>query len=341
MRHSSFRLNRGCFPDVRLRRNRHHEWLRHLVAETHLSVRDLILPIFIREPDAPALIPSLPGILRYAEEEVIEQIGQAAALGITAVALFPYYESHQRSETVVELLTPDNLVCRTVRAIKKAFPQMGIITDVALDSYTVHGQDGIIKNGCVQNDETLEIISNYAVIQAEAGSDIIAPSEMMDGRVRAIRRALEAHGYHHTAIMSYAAKYASHFYGPFRDAVGSKGCLGRADKKSYQMNPANVIEALHEVGLDMEEGADMVMIKPGLPYLDVVARVWETFGLPTFVYQVSGEYAMLKAAAANTWLSYEECLLESLLAFKRAGARGIFTYGALDAARLIQEGRIA
>ena len=329
--------NYGRFPEVRLRRNRHHEWLRRLVAETRLSVADLIQPVFVRSADSPAEIPSMPGIHRYTITELVDYVRELSPLKIPAVILFPYYEKSQRSKNVVDMLTPDNLQCLAARTLKQEFPDIGVIVDLALDVYTQHGQDGIIKDGRILNDSTLEIISRYAVVQAESGADIIAPSEMMDGRVGVIRQALDARGFQDVGIMSYAAKYASNFYGPFRNAVGSKDCLAQADKQTYQIDPANSLEAIREVALDIEEGADSVIVKPGLLYLDVLAKVKQTFGMPTFAYHVSGEYSMLKAAEASGWLDFDLCLIESLLAFKRAGADGILTYGALDAAKLLQE----
>ncbi len=330
-------LKLGQFPQTRLRRNRQHEWMRRLVAENKLSVDDLIQVVFVRDASSPPEIPSMPGVRRYTIQELVEYATQLAENKIPALAIFPFYDKPDRNENVVHMLTADNLACQALQALKKAVPHMGVITDVALDCYTTHGQDGIIENGQIHNDKTLDVIADYAVIQAQAGADIIAPSEMMDGRIGVIRQALDAAGYQDTGIMSYAAKYASGFYGPFRDAVGSKNCLAQADKKTYQMDPANIQEALREVAMDIEEGADSVMVKPGLPYLDVVSRVRQAFCVPTFVYQISGEYAMLKAAAANGWLDYDTCFLETLMAFKRAGADGILTYGGLEAAQLLQQ----
>ncbi len=329
----------GKFPNVRMRRNRQYDWLRRLVAESTLSADDLIQPLFVRHEDSPAEIPSLPGVKRHTVPELIKHVEQLMPYKIPAVILFAHYDREQRSDNVVDMLTPENLQCVAARTLKREFPELGVILDLALDCYTQHGQDGIIKDGRIINDETLEVISDFAVVQAESGADVIAPSEMMDGRIGELRKALDANGHQDVGIMSYAAKYASGFYGPFRDAVGSKTCLAQADKKTYQMDPANTDEALREVALDIAESADMVMVKPGLPYLDVLHRVKHTFNVPTFVYHVSGEYAMLKAAASAGWLDYDVCLLETMLAFKRAGADGILTYAALDTARLIKEAR--
>jgi len=326
----------GRFPTTRLRRVRRHEWTRRLVAEHRLTVDDLIWPIFVcegrgqREP-----VPSMPGVTRLSVDLVAEAVAIAAELGIPAVAVFPATDPAKKSLDAEEALNPDNLACRAVRAIKQAVPTVGVICDVALDPYTSHGQDGLVRDGYVANDETVEVLQQQAVVQAQAGCDVIAPSDMMDGRVGAIREALDSAGFEQVMILSYAAKYASAFYGPFREAVGSAGSLGDGDKRTYQMNPANSNEALREVALDVAEGADLVMIKPGLPYLDVVWRVKQTFGLPTFVYQVSGEYAMLEAAAAAGWINREQAILETLLSFKRAGADAILTYHAVDAARVL------
>lgn len=326
----------GNFPHVRLRRNRQHKWLRRLVAETTLSVDDLIQPVFVCAPGDQREIPSMPGIRRYSVTEVVEYAKTLQQKGIPALALFPYYGPKQRRENVIELLQDTNLLCQAVQHVKRAVPDLGLIVDVALDPYTTHGQDGIVRDGEIINDETVEVISQYAVLLAQMGADIIAPSEMMDGRVGAIRKALDESGYQDVGIMSYAAKYSSAFYGPFRDAVGSKTCLGQADKHTYQMDSANTDEALREVALDLAEGADTVMVKPGLPYLDIVHRIKTEFRVPTFVYNISGEYAMLKAAAQAGWLDYDACVLEVLLAFKRAGADGILTYAACDAADLLR-----
>ena len=321
-----------------MRRNRRTAWSRRLVRENTLTVDDLILPIFVTEgSNVTEPIPSMPGVNRYSVDKLVEFVAQAAGEGIPAVAVFPATAPNAKSEDGDEALNPQNLMCRAIRAIKLAELDPGIIADVALDPYTTHGQDGVIRNGDVHNDQSLAILAKQAVVQAEAGCDIIAPSDMMDGRVGVIRNALDEAGFQHVQIMAYAAKYASAFYGPFRDAVGSKGSLGRGDKRTYQMDPANSDEAIREVGLDIAEGADMVMVKPGMPYLDIVRRVKEEFRVPTFAYQVSGEYAMLTAAAENGWLDREAVMMESLMAFKRAGADGILTYFALQAAELLKE----
>lgn len=318
-----------------MRRLRRHEWTRQLVAESRLSPADFILPLFVIEGEGRhEPVESMPGVERLSVDETVRAASEARDLGIPAVALFPHTDPCHKTADGREALNPENLVCRAVRAIKKAVPDIGILCDVALDPYTSHGHDGVLVNGDVANDETVEILARQAVVQAEAGCDIVAPSDMMDGRVAAIRAALESRGFPSTLVMAYAAKYASAFYGPFRDAVGSAGVL-TGDKRSYQMDPANGDEALREVALDIAEGADMVMVKPGLPYLDVLCRVKETFGMPTFVYQVSGEYAMLMAAAERGWLDRDGAMLESLIAFKRAGASGILTYFARHAARLL------
>jgi porphobilinogen synthase len=322
-----------------MRRNRRHDWSRRLTAEHHLSVDDLIWPLFLQEGDNQRIeVPSMPGVERLSIDLLAEVVGSAVEAGLPAIALFPATDPSKKSADAAEAFNPDNLVCRGARAIKQAHPEIGIICDVALDPYTSHGQDGLVRDGYVVNDETLEALSRQAVVQAAAGCDVIAPSDMMDGRVGRIRAALDEAGYERVQILSYAAKYASRFYGPFRDAVGSGSSLGTGDKRTYQMDPANSDEALREVALDIAEGADMVMVKPGMPYLDVVSRVKATFGLPTFAYQVSGEYAMLTAAALNGWLDREGVMLESLLAFKRAGADGVLTYFALEAAKLLKSG---
>jgi porphobilinogen synthase len=278
----------------------------------------------------------MPGVDRLSIDLLTLAVKEARDLGIPAIALFPATPANLKTQDGEEAFNPENLVCRTIRAIKSAVPDIGIICDVALDPYTSHGQDGLVRNGVVVNDETVEVLCKQSVVQARAGCDVIAPSDMMDGRVGAIRKALDNAGFSHVAILSYAAKYASAFYGPFRDAVGSANNLGKSDKKTYQMDPSNSSEALREVALDIAEGADMVMVKPGMPYLDVVARVKDTFKVPTFAYQVSGEYAMLCAAAANGWLDREKVILESLLSFKRAGADGVLTYFAVEAAKLLK-----
>jgi porphobilinogen synthase len=326
----------GGFPSTRPRRIRQEPWIRDLVQEHRLTVQDLIWPAFIHEgPKDRVAVPSMPGVERLSLSVLVDAVGEAAELGIKAVALFPATEPDKKTEDAAEAVNPDNLVCRAVRALKKAVPGVGIICDVALDPYSSHGQDGLVQGGYVVNDETVEVLCRQSRVQADAGCDVIAPSDMMDGRVGAIRRALDEAGHERVMILAYAAKYASAFYGPFRDAVGSSGNLAGGDKKTYQMNPANGDEALREVALDIAEGADMVMVKPGMPYLDIVHRVKEAFGLPTFAYQVSGEYAMLSAAAERGWLNRDQVLLESLLAFKRAGADGVLTYFAVEAAQLL------
>jgi porphobilinogen synthase len=322
----------------RPRRNRRSEWARRLVREHRLDASDLIWPLFViegsglREP-----IPSMPGVFRYSADLAKEAIAHAASLGIPAVALFPNIDPGLRDAVGGNAQSPDNLVCRACREIKAAVPEVGLITDVALDPYTSHGHDGLLEGDEILNDATVAALVGQALNQARAGADVIAPSDMMDGRVGAIRAALDAAGFEHVQIMSYAAKYASAFYGPFRDAIGTAKTL-RGDKRSYQMDPANSNEALREVALDLEQGADMVMVKPGMPYLDIVARVARTFGAPTFAYQVSGEYAMLTAAAQNGWLDGDRAMMESLLAFKRAGASGVLTYFAVRAAELLRAG---
>jgi porphobilinogen synthase len=327
------------FPITRLRRNRQAAWSRRMVAETRLDVADLIWPVFVlegagrRQPVA-----SMPGVERLSIDLLPEALGEAAALGIPAVALFPVTPEALKSADGSEAANPDSLVCRAVRTVKAALPDLGVICDVALDPYTTHGHDGLLdERGEIDNDATLAVLMRQALAQARAGCDVIAPSDMMDGRIGAIRGALDEAGLGATRILSYAAKYASSFYGPFRDAVGSSAALGRSGKQSYQMDPANADEALREVALDLAEGADMVMVKPGLPYLDVVRRVKDAFAVPTFAYQVSGEYAMIKAAAERGWLDGERAMLEALLAFKRAGCDGILTYAALDVARMLRD----
>jgi len=327
----------GRYPSTRLRRNRRSSWSRRLIAEHTLSVDDLILPLFVIDGEARReTIASMPGVERWSVDLLVEQVHLAAELGIPAIALFPRTDPALKTDDAKEAFNSDNLVCRAVRAIKEARIDIGVICDVALDPYTSHGQDGLVRNGEVVNDESVEALCQQAIVQAAAGCDVIAPSDMMDGRVGAIRQALDRHGFQHVQILSYAAKYASAFYGPFRDAVGSATSLGTADKKTYQMDPAGSDEALREVALDIAEGADMVMVKPGMPYLDIIHRVKSTFGVPTFAYQVSGEYAMLAGAIERGWLDRERSILESLLAFKRAGANGVLTYFAIEAARLLK-----
>ena len=330
--------NRGSFPQTRLRRNRRHSWIRDLVRENQVTSRDLIWPLFVREgEDASTPVSSMPGVECQTIDRLVRSAEAAAEAKIPAIAIFPATDPTLKTEDALEAINPDNLVCRAVREVKAAVGDaVGVICDVALDPYSSHGQDGLVRDGYVVNDETVEVLCQQSVVQAAAGCDVIAPSDMMDGRIGEIRRALDDAGFADVAIMSYAAKYASAFYGPFRDAVGSSGNLGSGDKKTYQMDPANTDEGLAEVALDLREGADMVMVKPGMPYLDIVRRVKDTFSAPTFAYQVSGEYAMLEAASANGWLNREAVILESLLAFKRAGADGVLTYYALEAARLLQ-----
>jgi porphobilinogen synthase len=311
---------------VRMRRNRRSEWARRMVREHTLTTADLIWPIFVMDGNnARTPVPSMPGVERLSIDQVVREAERAAKLSIPCIALFPYTDPALRDETGSEALNPDNLVCSAIRAIKKEVPDVGVLCDVALDPFTSHGHDGLLRDGVILNDETVAVLAKQALVQAEAGCDIIAPSDMMDGRVAAIRKTLDGADYTDVSIMSYAAKYASAFYGPFRDAVGSAKTLA-GDKRTYQMDPGNCEEALREVALDVEEGADMIMVKPGLPYLDIVARVKDAFGMPTFAYQVSGEYAMIMAAAQNGWLDGERAMIESLTAFKRAGCNGVLTY---------------
>ncbi len=326
----------ASFPYLRMRRGRSSPWMRAMLAENRLHPSDFIWPLFICEgSDREEPIGSLPGVSRWSVDRLAGRVRLAAELGIPCVALFPNTPEQLRTEDAREALNPDNLICRATKAIKDAVPDIGVLTDIALDPYTEHGHDGLIDaGGNVINDDTVNVLVDQALVQAEAGADIIAPSVMMDGRVAAIRQALEEAGHQNVAIMAYAAKYASAFYGPFREAVGSQGRL-KGDKRGYQMDPANIEEALREVELDLAEGADMVMVKPGLPYLDVVTRVKDAFGVPTFAYQVSGEYAMIETAAAAGAGDRDSLILETLMAFKRAGATGVLTYHALDAARLI------
>jgi porphobilinogen synthase len=325
-----------AFPALRMRRLRRADWTRRLVAEASLSVSDFIWPLFVVDGQKQRVpVTSMPGVERLSVDLIAGAAEEAAKLGIPAVALFPYTDPSLKTPDGREATNPANLVCSAVRAIKRAVPEIGVLCDVALDPYTSHGHDGVLVDGYVANDETVDILTRQALIQAEAGCDIIAPSDMMDGRVGAIRSALESGGFRNTLIMAYAAKYASAFYGPFRDALGSAKAL-TGDKRTYQMDPANSDEAIREVALDLAEGADMVMVKPGMPYLDLVRRVKETFQVPTFAYQVSGEYAMLMAAIERGWLERDRVILESLIAFKRAGASGILTYFARDAAKLLK-----
>ncbi len=326
--------NNGSFSATRMRRMRRDDFSRRLMREHRLDVDDLIYPMFVIEGENQReAVASMPGIERVSIDQLLIEAGQCVQLGIPAIALFPVAGDHKKSDDAAEAYNPDGLAQRAVRALKQSFPALGVITDVALDPFTSHGQDGLVDDsGYVLNDETVEVLVKQALSHAEAGADIVAPSDMMDGRIGAIREALEAGGFIHTRILAYSAKYASSFYGPFRDAVGSAANLGAGNKYSYQMDPANSDEALREVELDISEGADMFMVKPGMPYLDIVRRVKETFEVPTYVYHVSGEYAMLKAAAQNGWLDEKATVLEALLSFKRAGADGILTYYAKTAA---------
>ena len=335
---SVIETGRGQFPGVRMRRMRHDDFSRRLMRESVLSVDDLIYPMFVIEGEGKReAVTSMPGIERVSIDALLKEADELVRLGIPAIALFPVTPDDRKSDEASEAYNPDGLAQRAIRALKQKQPDLGIITDVALDPFTSHGQDGLIdNNGYVLNDETVEVLINQALSHAEAGADIVAPSDMMDGRIGAIRNALESAGHRNTRILAYSAKYASSFYGPFRDAVGSAKNLAGGNKYSYQMDPANSDEALWEISLDLEEGADMVMIKPGMPYLDIVRRVKDQFGAPTFVYQVSGEYAMLKAAAQNGWLDERAVVLESLLACKRAGADGILTYFAKTAANWLK-----
>jgi len=326
------------FPATRLRRNRRDDFSRRLVRENTLTCDDLIYPVFVREGQGiHELVPSMPGVVRYSPDTLLEAAEQCVALGIPVLALFPVIDPSLKTPDGIEAANPDGLVPRVVAALKQRFPELGVLTDVALDPYTSHGQDGLIdEEGYVLNEPTVKILTQQALVQAQAGVDIVAPSDMMDGRIGAIRQALEEKGLIHTRIMAYSAKYASAFYGPFRDAVGSAANLGKSNKFTYQMDPGNRLEALREVAADIREGADMVMVKPGLPYLDVLREVKNAFGVPTYAYQVSGEYAMIKAAAANGWLDHDKVMMESLLAFKRAGGDGILTYFAIDAAKQLK-----
>ncbi len=330
----------SVFPATRMRRMRRDDFSRRLMREHRLSADDLIYPVFVLEGEGIVQpVPSMPGVSRMSLDKLLEVAGEAVALGVPALALFPVIDSDRKSLGAEEAYNPDGLVPRVVKALKQRFPELGVITDVALDPYTSHGQDGLIDaSGYVLNDETLEVLARQALCHAQAGADVVAPSDMMDGRVARIRAELDAAQQIHTRILAYSAKYASAFYGPFRDAVGSAGNLGKGNKYTYQMDPANSDEAIREVALDIAEGADMFMVKPGMPYLDIVRRVKTELKVPTYVYQVSGEYAMLKAAVANGWLNEQACVLESLVGFKRAGADGILTYYALDAARWLKEG---
>ena len=328
----------GQFPHKRMRRMRRDVFSRNLVRENILTAADLIYPVFVLDgKNREEAVTSMPGVKRQSLDKLLHQAEECVKLGIPMLALFPVIDAAYKTEDAREALNPEGLLPRVVLELKKNFPELGVMTDIALDPYTSHGQDGLIDaSGYVINDETVAVLAQQAQVHAQAGADVVAPSDMMDGRIAAVRAALDRKGCIHTRIMAYSAKYASSFYGPFRDAVGSSANLGKGNKNTYQMDPANSDEALWEVGLDLEEGADMVMVKPGMPYLDIVRRIKDEFKAPTFVYQVSGEYAMLKAAAQNGWLNEEACVLESLLAFKRAGADGVLTYFALDAARWLK-----
>jgi len=319
-----------------MRRNRCTDWLRGLTRESNVTPDDLIWPVFVQEGQGVRTeVPSMPGVERLSIDLTVKAVGEAKALGIPAVAVFPVTPQELKTPSGREATNSDNLVCRTVRSIKEAHDDIGVICDVALDPYTTHGQDGIVRDGQILNDETVEVLCEQAIVQAHAGCDVIAPSDMMDGRIGAIRKALDSEALDQVSLLAYSAKYASAFYGPFRDAVGSAQSLGTADKRTYQMDPGNTDEALREVALDVAEGADMVMVKPGMPYLDVVRRVKESFGLPTFAYQVSGEYAMLRGAGDQGWIDWDKAILESILCFKRAGADGVLTYAAPEIAKLL------
>ncbi len=333
--------HQATFPSTRMRRMRRDDFSRRLMRESQLTADALIYPVFVLDGSKRVEpITSMPGIARQSLDQLLKTAEQACTLGIPALALFPVIEAEGKTPGAEEAFNPEGLVPRVITALKRAFPDLGVMTDIALDPYTSHGQDGLIDpadpRGYVLNDETLEVLARQALVHAQAGADIVAPSDMMDGRIGRIRRELDAAGQIHTRILAYSAKYASSFYGPFRDAVGSAGNLGKGNKHSYQMDPANSDEALREVALDLAEGADMVMVKPGMPYLDIIRRVKEEFKVPTYAYQVSGEYAMLKAAAGNGWLNEQACVLESLLAFKRAGADGVLSYFALAAAKWLK-----
>ena len=330
-------MSQPSYPSTRMRRTRQSQWTRALVRENDLGVNDLIWPVFVTSGTNQRVeIESMPGVYRLSIDVMVQEVAAAAQLGIPAVAIFPETDPATKTDDARQAINPENLACQAVRAIAAAGIEIGIICDVALDPYSSHGHDGLVRDGKIVNDETVQLLCQQAVVQATAGCNVIAPSDMMDGRVAAIRKALDGAGFEDVLIMSYAAKYASAFYGPFRDAIGSSGTL-TGDKKTYQMDPANTDEAIREVALDIAEGADMVMVKPGMPYLDIIHRVKTEFRVPTFAYQVSGEYAMLTAAANNGWLDREKVMLESLLAFKRAGCDGILTYFAVEAANLIRQ----
>ena len=338
MSNNYINVSSPSYPNTRMRRNRQTNWSRRLIEENRLSVNDLILPIFITDGDKKTVINSMPGVYRIPITQIIETVQEAKELGIPAIALFPETNTALKDEQGTEALNYKNLVCRATNLIKKNINDIGIITDVALDPYTSHGHDGLLKDNEILNDESVEILCKQAVIQAKAGSDIIAPSDMMDGRIALIRKELDKNGFKNTQIMSYAAKFASCFYGPFRNAIGSELNISKKSKKSYQMDYSNSDEALREVSLDISEGADMIMIKPGMPYLDIIYRVKSTFKMPTYAYQVSGEYAMIMAAINNKYLDKDKAIIESLSCFKRAGADGILSYFAIDAAKLIKQG---
>lgn len=329
-----------AFPTTRMRRNRRTDWSRRLTQENVLTPGDLIWPVFVREGDnVREPVSAMPDVVRYSCDTLIDAVGEAKELGIPVIALFPFIEPNLKDPQGSISTQENNLVCRAIDAVKTAHPEIGVQCDVALDPFTSHGHDGLLNDeGQVLNDDTIDVLCHQALIQADSGCDIISPSDMMDGRIGAIRNALDKHGFEHVQLMAYSAKYASGFYGPFREAVGSASTLGSASKATYQMNPANGEEALREVALDIAEGADMVMVKPGLPYLDVVRRVKDEFGIPTFAYQVSGEYAMIQAAALNDWLDGEKCMMESLIAFKRAGADGVLSYFSVAAAKILKQG---
>ena len=329
----------GQYPHKRMRRMRRDAFSRNLMRENVLTTADLIYPVFVLDgKNREEAVVSMPGVKRQSLDKLLHEAEECVKLGIPMLALFPVIDASLKTEDAREALNPQGLVPRVVAELKKNFPELGVMTDIALDPYTSHGQDGLIDiSGYVMNDETVAVLAQQAQVHAQAGADVVAPSDMMDGRIAAVRAALDHKGIIHTRIMAYSAKYASSFYGPFRDAVGSSANLGKSNKNTYQMDPANSDEALWEVGLDLEEGADMVMVKPGMPYLDIVKRIKDEYKAPTFVYQVSGEYAMLKAAAQNGWLNEQACVMESLLAFKRAGADGILTYFAMDAARWLKQ----
>lgn len=327
----------GQYPRVRMRRNRSDDWVRRLVAEKVLTPGDFIWPVFVKEGGAQKEpVPAMPGVNRLTVPALLKAAEQAAKLGIPMLSLFPYVPKELKTEDARETYRDGNVISKAIRALKKAVPEIGIMSDVALDPYITHGQDGLERGGRILNDETIEVLIKQSLALAEAGVDVVGPSDMMDGRIGRVRDALDVNGFQHVKIMAYSAKYASNFYGPFREAVGSKSALGRADKRTYQMDPANGDEALREAALDVAEGADMLMVKPGMPYLDVLWRIKQQFGMPTFAYQVSGEYAMMKAAAANGWLENDKVVLEALMCFKRAGADGILTYSAIEACELLK-----